>query len=205
MLLLVHQLTQRSDRGLPLLTAADIADVRVQQWRGRPWTATGIDSHNTITLAYDVKVRAGSTGLLFTRVSEVCLAMTLVELGNGLMFALAKERRTSQRALRWSAMSIGMILVILAITQAVLHNGPVRSQWYAVLRWRERDSRTHARVIHAIESYADRVTAFRRISGSYNVISFCLSLGVLIYASIVMHYYSRVKPRTASHPWKRFW
>lgn len=156
-----------------------------------------IARRNTIMLAYNVYSRTGSAGTLLRRIAQVVLMTSFVELGNGLLFALTRERRTSQKVLRWLTISFGLVLIILAATHTGLSNTTMRDQWYAVFGFYSRSSstiRSSASDISEIESLISQGSSYRRLDGAYNVLNFVPSIGILIYSSVVMHRYARVEP-----------
>lgn len=156
-----------------------------------------IARRNTIMLAYDVYSRTGSVGTLLRRIAQILLMITFVELGNGLLFALTRQRSTSQRVLRWLTMSIGFVLAILAVAHTGLANTTMRDQWYDIFDFHARSSSAPGWTssdISEIGSLVSQGSSFRHLNGAYNILNFVLAIGVLVYASMVMHCYARVEP-----------
>lgn len=151
---------------------------------------------NTLTLAYDVYSRSVSVSTLLRRIADVLLLIALVELGNGLLFAYTRQRRRSQKILRWFTISSGATLVILAITHTCLANTVMREQWYATFELRMQGSSTDPSSydISYFESLIAQSISYRRLEGAYNVLSFFTAVGALVYASVTMHFYASVKP-----------
>lgn len=148
-------------------------------------------TYNTITLAYEVQLRTGSIGGLLRNIAGALLVVTFIEFANGLMFALTKQQTSSQKVLRWIILSAAFLLIVLSIAFAGLANTAIYNQWYAVLHFNARENRPSASDIDAIVSQG---IAYSKLGGAHSVIGFIVSLGVIVYVSIVMHYYTTVSP-----------
>ena len=170
-------------------------------WKGdtdgaSPGYAYNSAERNTITTAYDVYSPTVSVSALFRRIADVLLMVTLVELGNGLLFASTRQRGMSQKVLRWFTVSSGVILIIIAITHTVLANTVMREQWYATfeLRTRKPLAKPSPNDSSYFESLLAQSTSYRRLEGTYNILSFVTAVGVLVYASTTLHFYAKVQP-----------
>ncbi|KFY30351.1 hypothetical protein V493_01970 [Pseudogymnoascus sp. VKM F-4281 (FW-2241)] len=148
-------------------------------------------TYNTITLAYEVQLRTGSIGGLLRNIAGALLVVTFIEFANGLMFALTKQQTSSQKILRWIILASAFLLIVLSIAFAGLANTAIYNQWYAVLHFNARENRPSASDIDAIVSQG---IAYSKLGGAHSVIGFIVSLGVIVYVSIVMHYYTTVSP-----------
>ncbi|KAG9249498.1 uncharacterized protein F5Z01DRAFT_754429 [Emericellopsis atlantica] len=150
---------------------------------------------NTIMLAHNVYSRTASVGSLFRRIAQVLLTMTIIETANGLLFALKRQRTTSQKVLRWLTMSLGFVFVVLALAHTVMANTIMREQWYDIFNYHATSTGlTGQDDFSYLQSLVSRGAASRCLDGAYNVLNFIVAIGVLVYTSVVMHYYAQVEP-----------
>lgn len=160
-----------------------------------PDDPNSIANRNTIMLAYDVYSRTASVASLLRRIAQVLLTMTIVEVGNGLLFALKRRRSMSQKVLRWLAMSIGFVFIAVAAAQTGMANTTMRNQWYAIFDYHAASTASLSPDdVSSVQSLISQEKASRHLDGAYNILNFIVSVGILVYASVIMHHYARVEP-----------
>lgn len=158
-------------------------------------------NRNTIILAYNVYSRTASVGYLLRSIAQILVTITIVETGNGLLFALERQRTTSQKVLRWLVMSIGFVFVVLALSQTILTNTVMREQWFDLFNFHATWTGVMSdQDFSYLQSLLSQGTAPRRLGGVYDVLNFVVAIGVLVYTSVVMHHYARVEPSRVVRP-----
>ncbi|KAH7120584.1 hypothetical protein EDB81DRAFT_766637 [Dactylonectria macrodidyma] len=123
--------------------------------------------------------------LVFSMIANVLLLFSLVELGNGLMFMLKQQRSKSQKIMRYSALSLAVVMFILQI--AIL---PLMLK-YLPMTWRAFGDE-YGDYSYANEMYKG-LRNIQHLGLTYEVLNLVTAIGVLIYASTVMHAYRTEK------------
>lgn len=156
-------------------------------WASRSWVAD-------VQLSRTVALRVGSIGLLFQRIADLLLFVTFIELGNGFLYALTRKREKYQRTMRWAAISIAFIFLILAIAimglaNTVVHEAMTKSFEYSTSRGTTAEG-DFGEVLDAFR----RARPHTRLSGAYYILNWLISLWAMVYASFVMHKYTSIVP-----------
>lgn len=150
------------------------------------------DTINTIVLGRNVALYVGEVALLLRRIADALLIVTFVELGNGFMYALSKKRDTYQTALRWTAISTSIVLIIIAIACMGMAMAKYPDYWAVTDIW-EYD-RDESPDFEAITEAAAPLRNLGLLSASYDILNWVISILIIVYASIVMHFYAVVEP-----------
>ncbi|KAH8659673.1 hypothetical protein BGZ61DRAFT_485659 [Ilyonectria robusta] len=117
------------------------------------------------------------------------LLLTLVELGNGFMFARKRQRSASQILIRY----LDLLAVIIFFDVALAEFGQEHTVWPQI--WDARGDHENDRPdAEAIENLMPGLRTVDRIRDSYSVLCWVTSTTVLVYAPAIMHKYSFVKP-----------
>lgn len=122
-------------------------------------------------IVYHAQLRISSLSNLFNYLTDLLLIMTLVEMGNGLLFCLTQTRTRLQMAMRYAAITTCVILAMLTIAlfgvQNAEYSQSFNSRWYG---------------------FGDALyVASRRMSSALYILTFVWSLVLLIFAAIVFH------------------
>lgn len=121
---------------------------------------------------YHAYLRMSVLGSLFSNITDLLLIMTLAELGNGFLFCLTQARTGLQKAVRYTAIVSCVILSMLAIALFGVYNAQysqyLSSRWYLTLE----------------ETLYE---ASRRMSSAFGIITFVLSLLLLVFAAVVFN------------------
>lgn len=83
--------------------------------------STGVDWYIIFRVSFHINLIGG----LFSRVADLLLVMTLVELGNGFLFSHTESRTTLQRVVRYAAMASCAILAVVALVSFGIINAVV--------------------------------------------------------------------------------
>ncbi|KAF7557791.1 hypothetical protein G7Z17_g429 [Cylindrodendrum hubeiense] len=121
-----------------------------------------------------------TVAILFAAISNMVLLFALVELGNGLIFALERQRTRSQKNIRCLALLFG--ITILALGLAIF--GMMQKVWPQA--W---DIAT----IELFDSISADLRTINRMTVAYAILDWITYVAVLIYASVVMNLYRNIK------------
>lgn len=120
----------------------------------------------------EAQLRISAIGALGSRLTDILLIMTLVEMGNGFLFCLTEMRTGLQKAMRTVAIGTCVILAILAIALFGVTNAEYSSyfssEWY---------------------SYDDDslYESWRKLSSALTILIFIWSLVLLVFGAIVFN------------------
>lgn len=81
----------------------------------------GVDWYVLFRVSFHINLVGG----LFSRVADLLLVMTLVELGNGFLFCHTESRTTSQKVVRYAAIVSCAILAVVALVSFGIINAVV--------------------------------------------------------------------------------
>lgn len=129
------------------------------------------------------------TGNVFYRFADIAYIMTCVEIGNGFMYTLEKQRTSSQKMMRTLGLVGGVVLFILEIVY-IGYGGWGWARYYNLY-----DSRSHSQ-----NSLIGFTTRLDNISFAAIVITLVLFIGTLVQAATVKRTYRSVETsRQVSH------
>lgn len=121
---------------------------------------------------YRASLRIAPLTGLFSHLTDILLIMTLVEMGNGLLFCLAQTRTGLQKSIRYVAIFSCIVFAMLAIALFAVYNAEYTrylSDWY-------------------YSFYEDDLyVASRRMSNAFVIIKFVWALLILVFAAVVFH------------------
>jgi uncharacterized membrane protein YbjE (DUF340 family) len=143
--------------------------------------STGVDWYVFFRVSFHINLLGG----LFSRVVDLLLVMTLVEVGNGFLFAHTESRTLLQRVLRYAAIASCAILAMVAFVAFGIINASVAD--FSSPDWTD-----HEKLRKAGE----------KLYASFNILLFVWA-GILVGFST--HVYNEVKRNSAlrnvSCPW----
>lgn len=140
-----------------------------------------------------LKLNLSTCASLFGFIANMLLVVTLVELGNGLMFATTRQRSKSQNIMRYLGILFATTLFALGLAEFCLR----RVTWPRV--WNAPDFGDNEAMGDYFESLWTILERLHRLDLAYLIINWVATAGILGYASFVMHRYRSVKPsRTVS-------
>lgn len=142
-----------------------------------------------------LKFNISTCASLFEFIASSLLVVTLVELGNGLMFATTRQRSKSQNIMRYLGIFFATVLFALGLADF----GVRQATWPRV--WNAPDFNDDEATSDYYDSVLKILWRLQKLDLAWLIINWVISAGILGYASFVMHRYRSVKPsRTVSLP-----
>lgn len=138
----------------------------------------------------------GSIGFFLEIVSKCALIITSVELGNGYMYALTKQRSRAQTTARSLGFASVIPLIILAIVDTAW-DGVVSKEYYDLL-YSDNDSY----VDRGFDAVLDKLHKINNVRLTIIVLNCAITIGLMVQAAIVQHKYRGIQPagRVSSYP-----
>ncbi|KPM42676.1 hypothetical protein AK830_g3848 [Neonectria ditissima] len=135
-----------------------------------------------------VNLNVTSATTFLGQVADSLLLVTFIELGNGFIFSINRERSSSQKAMRWLAVFLAVALVAVTLAQLILQQDLIPKMWRAMGNYQDEDFDDSV-----LEDLANKAMAVEYLAVGYAILNRLTSAFVPVYACVVTHKYSAVK------------
>lgn len=158
-------------------------------------------SKNTVHLAFTTESRARYISDMLLRIADATAVVAFVEIGNGFIFALYRQRTSSQKTLRWIAIPVVGVLVLLAIVLAGVYNVDVYRHDKRLIDIGMGSETLSSSSYFDFDEIVAKIRIFQYMEGVCSVLNFILAQGVLVQACVVMHRYTRIAQAKGVRHW----
>jgi len=135
-------------------------------------------SRSTRRMGAEAQLRTAVLGLFFKRFSTILLIVTLVELGNGFMYAQDRKPAAYRKVLFFASLGAGVVLAVLVLASF----GKANATYGPYLEWIYDDDSSF---------FPDNLDAdfetLRRLSGAFDILAWLVSLPLIAYGGVVVH------------------
>ncbi|KAK7418766.1 hypothetical protein QQX98_003784 [Neonectria punicea] len=138
--------------------------------------------------AEHLKLNLGSVARFMGQLADCLLLVTLIELGNGFMFALKGTRSLSQKIIGWLAFFIAGVLLGFALGYLMQEHNIMPKIWDTM-----GDQYNPESDYEELVDLANKALQLQYLAATYAIINGITAVFALVYASVVMYKYRIVK------------
>ena len=144
---------------------------------------------NTLEMIYRAEVRLSTVGDFFERIAASLFIITLVELGNGFMYARTHTRQSSQTVLRYVAYATAFVLFVIAVA----YLGKTTAVWepYLADDGPGFNNPNYKKGFDFV-GFRSGLDITQKLYAAHDILNFIVAIPLVVYASMVVHKYRYV-------------
>ena len=148
---------------------------------------------NTDNLLYNIIVRLSNVATVMECITDILVLLCTVELGNGFLYCLEHTRTALQKALRYTALGLSLVLFALCLAQVGVYSASYSKYFdYQNSLVYDYDSSgydysTSSSVPFDEAGFEKGLKDGKNLGVAFDMIIFVASVGMVAYASYVLH------------------
>ena len=129
---------------------------------------------------FEITLRTGLVGGLFERFATIVLIITVVELGNGFMYALTHKPATYRKILFFASLGAGVLLFAISVA----YFGKLNAAYTPYINYFYGDDREFDS-----DAFEASLNIVRKLGATFDILAWIISMPLIAYGAVAVHFH----------------